>query len=155
MVPPHEPHVLQRIRGLLLAILTMVMAGTVADLLLLHHYEDTWQLLPLVMIGLALLIVGWLSFSGGATAVAAMRILMVLFIATGMLGILLHYNSNREFQRETDPALGGWALFVKAMTAKAPPALAPAVMIHIGLLGLLYTYRHPSLRRMDSYEATY
>jgi hypothetical protein len=32
------------------------------------------------------------------------------------------------------------------MKAKAPPALAPASMIQLGLLGLLYTYRHPSLR---------
>ena len=33
------------------------------------------------------------------------------------------------------------------MTAKAPPALAPAGMIQMGLLGLLYTYRHPALRQ--------
>jgi hypothetical protein len=29
------------------------------------------------------------------------------------------------------------------VTAKAPPALAPAVMAQLGFLGLLYTYRHP------------
>jgi len=40
-----------------------------------------------------------------------------------------------------DPSLEGWALFVKVIRAKAPPALAPAAMIQIGLLGLLYTYR--------------
>jgi hypothetical protein len=32
------------------------------------------------------------------------------------------------------------------MTAKAPPALAPAGLIQLGLLGLLYTYRHPALQ---------
>jgi hypothetical protein len=74
---------------------------------------------------------------------------MVLFIASGLIGLVLHYIGNREFQREMDPALGGWALFVKVMTAKAPPALAPSVMVQMGLLGLLYTYRHPSQVAID------
>jgi hypothetical protein len=34
---------------------------------------------------------------------------------------------------------------VKSITSKAPPALAPAAMIQMGLLGLLYTYKHPAL----------
>jgi hypothetical protein len=60
--------------------------------------------------------------------------------------MLLHYGGNSEFQREVDPAIGGWSLVVKVMTAKAPPALAPAGLIQLGLLGLLYTYRHPALQ---------
>jgi hypothetical protein len=44
-----------------------------------------------------------------------------------------------------DPSLSGWPLFVKVVTAKAPPALAPGVMVQLGLLGLVYTYRHPAL----------
>jgi hypothetical protein len=36
-------------------------------------------------------------------------------------------------------------LFVKVVTAKAPPALAPGVMVQLGLLGLVYTYKHPAL----------
>jgi hypothetical protein len=32
---------------------------------------------------------------------------------------------------------------MKAIHSKAPPALAPAAMIQMGLLGLLYTYKHP------------
>jgi hypothetical protein len=44
-----------------------------------------------------------------------------------------------------DPTLEGWGLFVKVMRAKAPPALAPAAVIQIGLLGLLYTFRHAAL----------
>ena len=47
-----------------------------------------------------------------------------------------------------DPQLAGWPLFVKIVTAKAPPALAPASMVMIGLLGLIYTYQHPALRRI-------
>jgi hypothetical protein len=122
------------------------MVGTAVDLMLLNHHEDLWQLVPLAVIALGLLSVGVAATSGGAGAVSLMRVVMALFIAAGMLGVGLHYAGNREFQREIDPGLQGWLLFVKAMTAKAPPALAPAAMIQIGLLGLLYTYRHPALR---------
>ena len=88
------------------------------------------------------------TLGGRAGAITAMRILMVLFVAAGFLGIALHYLGNREFQLEMDPALAGWPLFVKIVTAKAPPALAPASMVMMGLLGLIYTYQHPALRRI-------
>ena len=135
-------------RGLLLLILSIGMIGTAADLLLIEHYEDGWQIPPLAMIAVALLIVLWIAArrgQAGWTAILALRVTMVLFVLTGALGILLHYNGNRDFQIEMDPSLSGWALFVKVMTAKAPPALAPGTMAQLGLLGLVYTYRHPAL----------
>ena len=132
-------------RRLLLVILTLGMLGTAADLLLLDHFEDVWQLPPLLMIVLALLVITWLAVSGRPVAVLALRVSMIAFVVVGCAGILLHYRGNSEFQREIDPALAGWDLVVKVMTAKAPPALAPASMIQLGLLGLLYTYRHPAV----------
>jgi hypothetical protein len=141
----HDSAILRRLRRLLLAILTIGMAGTAIDLLLLEHYEDVWQIPPLLIIALGLVAVGWVWTAGSGTAVVAMRIVMLLAIAGGVAGIALHYYGNREFQLEIDPELQGWALVAKIMTAKAPPALAPAVMIQLGLLGLIYTYRHPAL----------
>lgn len=141
-----EGVVLRTIRRLMLAIVTAGMIGTAADLLLLDHYEDAWQLAPLVLIALGL-VTAALVARGSRPAIIAMQCTMVLFLAAGALGVLLHYLANREFQLEMDPALGGWPLFVRVVTAKAPPALAPAVMILLGLLGLLYTYRHPALAR--------
>jgi hypothetical protein len=140
----HSP--IETLRRLLLVIVAIGMAGMAADLLLLDHYESGWQLAPLVLIAIGLLIVVWLFINEGFIAVTAMRAIMVCFVVAGFTGILLHYNGNREFQHELDPALAGWALFTKVMKAKAPPALAPASMIQLGLLGLLVTYRHPSLR---------
>jgi hypothetical protein len=132
-------------RRLLLLILTLGMLGTAADLLLLKHFEDVWQLPPLLVIVFALVAMAWVVLSSRPVAVIAMRVSMVAFIVVGLAGILLHYNGNSEFQREIDPNLAGWDLIVKVMTAKAPPALAPASMIQLGLLGLLYTYRHPAV----------
>lgn len=139
--------VLGQLRTLLLLVAVIGMAGTAVDLLLLEHYEDIWQAPPLIVVGLGLVVAGWAWYSGSATAVLAMRLTMVLFLATGAAGLVLHYDGNSEFQREMDPSLEGWALFVKVIRAKAPPALAPAAIIQIGLLGLLYTFRHAALAR--------
>lgn len=133
------------LRRLLLALVAFVMLGTVVDLLLLEHYEEVWQWLPLVMLGAALLVVAWVALTGSARAVLALRIAMVLVACTGLLGVVMHFNGSREFQIEMDPALEGWALFVKVMRAKAPPTLAPAAMLQAGLVGVLYTWRHPAL----------
>ena len=42
-----------------------------------------------------------------------MRVTMALFICAGFVGMGLHYTGNSEFQREMDPALDGWSLFMK------------------------------------------
>lgn len=136
--------VTRSLRRGLLVLLGFGLLGTAVDLVLLDHYEDVWQMPPLVLCVASLLIVLWVGLRSGPTAVRALRIAMVLCIVSGLAGLALHYNGNREFQHEIDPELAGWALFIKVVTAKAPPALAPAVMAQLGFLGLLYTYRHPA-----------
>lgn len=145
MNEPVEAPGLRMMRRLILILLTVVMVGTAVDLILLDHYEGFWQLVPLGVIGLGLISVAAAAMRGGAGTVALMRVTMALFICAGLLGMGLHYIGNNEFQLELDPSLHGWSLFVKSITSKAPPALAPAAMIQMGLLGLLYTYRHPGL----------
>ena len=141
------PSTLTALRWLLLALLTFGMLGTAADLVLLGHYEDAWQWLPLALIVVGLLVVAWIALRDDVAAIAVLRWTMGLFVAAGVAGLMLHYNGNREFQQELDPALSGWPLFVKVVTAKAPPALAPAGMIELGLLGLLFTYKNRGRRQ--------
>jgi hypothetical protein len=131
-------------RRLLLALLAAGLLGTALDLVLLEHFEDAWQWLPLLLIALSLIVVVWVARRPTATSLTALRLAMVVCIASAAVGLALHYNGNREFQHDIDPGLAGWPLFVKVITAKAPPALAPAVMAQLGLLGLLHTYRHPA-----------
>lgn len=135
--------VAQSMRRWLLVLLGIGLLGTAVDLVLLAHYEDTWQLPPLVLAVASLAIVLWTAFGGGRVALTTLRIAMVVCIASGVAGMALHYNGNSEFQHEIDPELAGLALFMKVVSAKAPPALAPAVMAQLGFLGLLYAYRHP------------
>jgi hypothetical protein len=143
--PDPENRTLATVRRLLLAILTIGMAGTVADLLLLQHYEDAWQAPPLVLLSAGLITVALMWTDPGRTTVRTFAALMILFILSGLAGLVLHYNGNLEFQREIDPTQRGWTLVMAVMRAKAPPALAPAGMIQLGLIGLLSIYRHPVL----------
>jgi hypothetical protein len=131
-------------RGVL-AILFLGSAGAGIELFLLEHYEDPWQYLPLVLIASTIGIVIWHFARPNASSVRALQLAMALFVAAGILGVLLHFQGAAEFQREIDPEQGGTTLFTKAIRAKAPPVLAPGLMVQLGLLGLVYTFRHPVL----------
>jgi len=136
----------RQLRRLILLLLTFGLVALFGELIALGHYEDWKQFIPLTMIGVTLLAVVWHVASGAAPSVRVLQIVFVLLIVTGATGIVLHYRSNVEFQLEVSPGLVGWELIKKALNAKAPPALAPGVMAQLGVLGLIYTFRHPALR---------
>jgi hypothetical protein len=129
------------IRTIVLTILVLGLIGAAVELLLIGHHEDVAQLLPLLLIALGLAAIFWNLLWRTTLSLLVMRFIMAAFIASGVLGIALHYRGSAEFQREIDPTIGGFALIAKAMRAKAPPALAPGLMVQLGLLGLAYTYR--------------
>ena len=132
-------------RSAVLAILLLGMVGTAAELLLIGHDEDARQLIPLGLIGVALSVLVWHRVRPGPSVIRAFQMTMAFFVVGGVVGIVLHYRGNAEFQREIDPSIKGLDLFWKVMRAKAPPALAPGTMVELGLLGLLYAFRHPAL----------
>ena len=136
---------LPSLRRLLLALLFLGLVVTGTDLILLEHFEDRWQLVPLILIGVGLAVLGVHVLQRGPASLRVLRITMVLYLPAGLTGLVLHYRGSSEFQLEVNPGLGGFELFWKAIKAKAPPALAPAAMLHLGLLGLAYGYRHPVL----------
>lgn len=135
-----------QIRRLILALLTFGLAALAGELAAIGHYEDAWQLIPLGLIAATLAVIAWHWASGGPQGLTALQVLLVLIIASGALGIFLHYRANLEFQLEMNPALHGWTLFARVLHAIAPPALAPGVMTQLGLLGLIYLYKHPARR---------
>ena len=110
---------------LLLALLTFGLTGLGAELLALGHYEDSWQLVPLVLIGTALVVIVWHVFDRGAASVRALQGVLLFILIAGGIGVALHYRGNMEFQLDVNPDLSGWALFAKVLHAKVPPALAP------------------------------
>ena len=116
------------------------------DLVLIGHYEDSNQLIPLAVAVAGVATLGWAALLPGVVAMRAVQFVMLCFIGTGLVGITLHVQANAEFQREIDPAISGRDLLWKVTEATAPPALSPGFMAQLGLLGLVYTYRHPALR---------
>ena len=135
---------LTALRRLLLALVAFGLVGTATELVLLKHYEEPWQVAPIVLIVVALLAVAAQAALGTAPTLRFLRVIMGLLIAGGVAGVVLHYRGNLEFQVDMDPTLSQWELFKKVIRAKAPPALAPGSMVQLGLLGLIYSYRHPS-----------
>ncbi len=144
MTVSSAPATLAALRRLLLGLLVVGLAGTATDLLLLAHYEDAWQLIPLVIVGIAALAAIVVAAGRPVPPVVAVRLFqatMLLLIVSGAAGMVLHYRANMEFKLEMDPSLSGFALFSSVVRAKAPPALAPATLALLGLLGLASVFR--------------
>jgi hypothetical protein len=85
---------------------------------------------------LALAAIAWWAVADGRLAVRAVQAAMVIVIITAATGVVLHYRANMEFQLESDRSLSGFALMMKVLQAKAPPALAPGNMALLALIGL-------------------
>ena len=134
------------IRRCLLGVLALGLVGTGIELVLLEHYETAVQFVPLVSVALALAVLAWHKVKGDALSIRALQALMVLFVMAGIAGAGFHFRGAAEFQLEIDPSQSRWTIFKKVMRAKAPPVLAPGLMIQLGLVGLVYAYRHPALQ---------
>jgi hypothetical protein len=124
----------------ILAALLLGLVGTLAELILIGHYEDFRQQIPLAFLGAGLTSLVVHLIRPGRWTVRVLQALMMLIVVTGMLGVLFHYQGSREFQLEMDPALGGMDLVSKILHAKAPPTLAPGTMVQLGILGLAYAF---------------
>lgn len=133
------------IRLALFAVLTFGLVGTGIELVLTQHYEDPLQIVPLVLLAAALGVALWHGLARSGTSVRALQGTMGLFLLAGGIGAGLHFRGGAQFQLEMDPSQSRWTIFKKVMQAKAPPVLAAGVMVQLGLIGLVYTYRHPAL----------
>lgn len=132
------------LRLLLLSVLVLGMMGTLAELILLEHTESNTQWIPLVLLAVSVIAAVIAGLRPARASLLALRVLMTACILAGAIGLYLHYSGNVEFELEMYPGLRGVELFWKSITG-ATPALAPGAMIQFGLLGLIYTWRHPRL----------
>jgi hypothetical protein len=138
------PHTVAIIRRALLVILLLGLLGILAELLLLGHTEGAWQISPIALIAAALAVLPWYSASKSPASLHALRGVMALMLLSGVVGVWLHFDANIEWERESNPSLGGMPLYRAALSG-AMPVLAPGAMIQLALLGLAFTYRHPAL----------
>jgi hypothetical protein len=118
--------------------------GLLLELILLEHTESLWQWIPLAALAGGFVAGTLVAVRPSAATLRLFQAVMVLFLGAGLLGLYLHFQGNLAFERETDPSLQGLALYWAALRG-ATPALAPGALAQLALLGLLYTFRHPSL----------
>lgn len=130
-------------RGLLL-IFVIGSVGLGTELLLLEHFEEWRQQVPLVLLALGLILLAVRLVYRGAIILRLFHWTMLAFVLGGMVGLWFHLSSNMEFELEMYPTLSGLELLSKALGG-AMPALAPGALVQLGLIGFLYTYQHPAL----------
>ena len=137
---------------MVLAVFGLGLLGTGGELLLLGHTVGMNQLIPIVLFVMSLLVLAWHALERKSASLRTFQITMLLFVAAGILGTGFHYWANQEFELEGDPGLKGIALFWRVMSGTTP-ALAPGAMVQLGLLGLIYTFRHPALLKEPKEES--
>jgi hypothetical protein len=126
---------LAALRRFLTLTLIVGIAGTVLELLFIGHLEDRLQLVPIVLLPAGLMALVWHLLRPSRASTRGVRLLMALFVASGLLGVGLHYRGNREFELEMYPAMAGVELVRETLTG-ATPVLAPGSMVLLGLIGL-------------------
>jgi hypothetical protein len=141
-----EPPTLARLRRYLVVTLLLGVAGLAVELLLIGHFEEWAQRVPMVLLPLGFAALTWHAVAGSPASVAVVRGVMVAFVLSGTVGIGLHYRGNEEFELEMYPSRSGFELAWRTLTG-ATPVLAPGSIALIGLVGLGATYGHPALRR--------
>ena len=114
--------------------------GLLAELALIAHYEDAAQWIPLALLAAGILVLAADRVLARGWTQLMMQLIMVLFVAAGVLGVYFHFQGSREFQLEMDPQMRGTTLVWHVLRAKSPPTLAPGSMVQLGILGLGYAY---------------
>ena len=131
------------LRQLLLALILIGTVGLQVELALLRHAESATQWIPHIALLIGLIGTAAVYFRPGPATLRAFQAIMAGFLVVGALGIYFHLRGNVEFALERDPSLTGTGLIWKALRG-ATPALAPGALAQLGLLGLLYSYKHPA-----------
>jgi len=139
------------LRQLVLALVFIGIVGLEIELALLRHADSFSQLIPHIVLLIGLLATVSVYLRPSAATLRAFQAIMWLFVVIGLLGLFFHFKGNLQFATERDPSLSGFSLIWKALRG-ATPALAPGALSQLGLLGLLYGYRHPALAEHSAAE---
>jgi hypothetical protein len=126
-----------RLKQVITVTLLFMMVGTLLELYLLEHYEGVWQFIPLICIGASLLTMVSLLFFSTTVLIFLYQILLGATALSGFVGIFFHLRANFEFEQEMKPTAENWDLLVESFSG-ALPALAPASMVVLALIGYSY-----------------
>ena len=137
------------LRQALLLLLVIGTLGTIVELLLLKHTDGFWQLAPLFLCGLILVVLVWFGVARSTASLRALQGIMVVTLLSGGVGVIQHFRGNVTYASESNPSLSGRELYVEAIMGSTP-TLAPGMMVQLALIGLAFAFRHPRLRGATS-----
>ena len=126
-----------RLKQVLVLALLFIMIGTLLELYLLDHYEDTWQLIPVLCIGVALVNLCVLFYRRSQAAIHLFKLALVLTTFSGVYGVVLHLQSNFEFEQDMKPTASFWQLILESLSG-ALPTLAPMSLVVLACIGYSY-----------------
>ena len=126
-----------RLKQVLVLALLFMMIGTLLELYLLDHYEDTWQLIPVICIGVALINFCVLFYRRSQAAIHLFKLVLVLTTFSGVYGVVLHLQSNFEFEQDMKPTASFWQLILESLSG-ALPTLAPMSLVVLACIGYSY-----------------
>jgi uncharacterized membrane protein YraQ (UPF0718 family) len=127
------------VRRLLLGLVLVGIVGLITELLLMEHFDEWKQDIPLVVLALGLVSTVWVVVRPTAPAVRIFQAVMAAFVLAGVVGLWFHYRGNQAFELEVAPSVRGTALIWKALRG-AVPTLAPGALVQLGLLGLVWSH---------------
>lgn len=134
----------QRLRRFLLAVAAFIFIGTIFELILLDHTEETLQWIPFIVSGIGILTVCWVWIATSQVTIRLLRWVMIGVVVTSLVGMYLHFTGNLAFTREINPSFTLSESLWPAMKGSYP-LLAPGILFLAGIIGLVSTYRHPVL----------
>jgi hypothetical protein len=126
-------------RRLFLVLAGLGLAGTAVELAMLRHWDSTSQLVPWG--GLLVLAVALVLLATRPSTVGAVRVLLLVVVACGVVGVVLHVKANYDagpldFRYTTrwpamSPVSKWWAAATE--TVGPAPTLAPLALVQTAL----------------------
>ena len=126
-----------RLRKVLVLALLFMMIGSLLELYLLDHYEDSWQLIPILSVGTTLVTLLILFFKKTTKVVNLFKAVLILTALSGVYGVYLHLQSNFEFEQDMKPTASFWQLITDSLSG-ALPTLAPMSLVVLACIGYSY-----------------
>lgn len=144
--------VAQRLRRFLFVLSGFIFIGSIVELALTEHFEDTVQLIPFILCGLGTVIVGVVLVQPQYKILIILRVLMAIIFLGSLFGIYEHLEHNIHFALEIQPTASLGDVFFEAFGG-ANPLLAPGILALGAILAMAATYYHPMLK-VNNVEST-
>lgn len=135
----------QTMRHFLMWVICFTFLGTMAELILLEHYEVTVQFIPYVLSVIGIISVLVARFNPKNSSLKFLRWVMVAVVVGSLVGIYFHFTDNMGYVQWKHPELVFSESLWSALKGHAP-VFAPGILFLAGVLGISVTYKHPELR---------